>query len=89
MGNTALAAVLRDRWNGLRVEQVGVDNVAVIDPGEDITLLRIVLPDELRDDVKAAIPDDEWQRYFPVLYKFGIGPDDKKAPESAVPSAGG
>lgn len=72
VGSPGLARLLREHASELKVEQVGKPGVAVLDPKAKTPkiLLRVVVPDSLRD----KLPPDLPARFFPNLVELTVGP---------------
>jgi hypothetical protein len=61
------AGLLRDHWGEVRVEQLGAAGLAVLGPDQSAVILRLTLPDDLRDRAP--------QRFIPVLFELDLGPE--------------
>jgi hypothetical protein len=70
-----LAELLRGRWDKIRVEQLGAPKLAVLTPDQPAILLRLTLPDDLRDEARKRLNPDLQKRYVPVLYELKLGPE--------------
>jgi hypothetical protein len=70
----ALADFLRGRWGQLRVEQLGVGEVAVIDPDKPATLLRLTMPDAMADEARKALGPSDVAGRVPTLIELYLGP---------------
>jgi hypothetical protein len=75
LGNQQLADLLRDRWDEVRVEQLGSDGVAVIDADEIVTLLRLTLSDDLKREAAEKLEGHFAKRFQTVLFDVRFGPD--------------
>jgi hypothetical protein len=73
IGDQTLADLLRNRWDRVRVEQLGAPEVAVIEPDQSAVLLRLTLPDDMKDEARAKLSPDNQARFLPVLYELNLG----------------
>ncbi len=60
-GNDELANLLRGRWDEIRVEQMGAEEVVVIEPDEIATMLRLTLPEDLLDEIERTVDPHVWK----------------------------
>ncbi len=74
LGDKELAELLRDRWDKIRVEQVGAPKLAVIKPDQHAVLLRLTLADELQVEARKKLSAGEQQQFVPVLFELDLGP---------------
>ncbi len=77
-GNKSLADFLRGRWDEVHVEQLGAGEVAVIDPGRSAVLLRLTLPESMRDEARRKLAPYTAERQIPVLLNLQLGPTAPK-----------
>jgi hypothetical protein len=75
LGDAQLADLLRDRWDEVRVEQLGSDDVAVIDADEVVTILRLTLSDDLKRESDQKLEKQSAQRFQTALFDVRFGPD--------------
>jgi hypothetical protein len=75
LGDEQLADLLRDRWKEVRVEQLGVDGVAVIDANEVSTLLRLTLSDDLKREADQKLKKHFAKRFQTALFDVRFGSD--------------
>ena len=75
LGDEQLADLLRDRWNEIRVEQLGANGVAVIDANEVSTLLRLTLSDDLKREAAEKLEERVVKRFQTALFDVRFGPD--------------
>jgi hypothetical protein len=75
LGNKKLADLLRDRWNEVRVEQLGANGVAVTDANEVTTLLRLTLSDDLKREADQKLKKHFAKRFQTALFDVRFGPD--------------
>ena len=75
LGDEQLADSLRDRWDEVRVEQLGSDDVTVIEADEVVTLLRLTLSDDLKREADQKLEKDFAQRFQTALFDVRFGPD--------------
>jgi hypothetical protein len=73
-GDQALAELLRDRWDRVRVEQLGAPELAVIEPGQPAIFLRLTLPDDLVREAQTKLSPSTQQQYVPVLFELKLDP---------------
>lgn len=73
-GHKSLADFLRGRWDEVRVEQLGAGEVAVIDSGRSAVLLRLTLPELIRDEARRKLDPYTAERHLPVLLNLQLGP---------------
>jgi hypothetical protein len=73
-GDQELARLLHDRWNEIRVEQLGADKTVAIDPAQSACLLRLTLPSDLEAATKNKLPRPLGKYEGPVLYELWLGP---------------
>jgi hypothetical protein len=78
LGDTSLADFLRGRWGQLRVEQLGVGELAVIAPGKPATLLRLSMPDAMADEARKTLTPSDVARYVPTVIELNVGPKSEK-----------
>jgi len=71
LGDKALAELLRDHWDKIRVEQLGAPELAVLGPNQPATVLRLTLPDDLRAEAHKKAPYMRAQ--LPVLFELNLG----------------
>lgn len=48
---------IREHWNNLNIDQLGKPTLAIFQPDEETTLLRIALPSELFESLKSKLKD--------------------------------
>lgn len=77
LGDRALADLLRDRWDEVRVEQLGLGGVAAVAPDQPAVLLRLTLPDSMLDEARKKLDSFILERHVPVLLDLQLDP---KAP---------
>lgn len=75
IGNKTIADLLHDRWDKILVEQAGRGRISAIEPDRAEVLLRLTLPDDLRDEAKKALSPEDQKRLVPVLYEWKVGRD--------------
>jgi hypothetical protein len=78
IGDRPLATFLRDRWNRLRVEQLGAAHLETVPVDGSAVLLRLTLPDDMREEFKQKLPTHPQSRYVPVLYELRLGPNSSE-----------
>ena len=55
--STIHSVAIREQWDHLQIEQLGKPALAIIQPDEEMTLLRISLPSELFESLKLKLKD--------------------------------
>jgi hypothetical protein len=73
-GDQALAGLLRDRWDRVRVEQLGAPGLAVIEPDQPAVFLRLSLPDDLLREARKKHSASTQPQLGPVLYELNLNP---------------
>lgn len=73
MGDKALADLLRGRWGEIEVEQMGSKEVAVIKPDEQVSLIKLTLPERMREEAKRTLSEWTRGRFVPTLYELKLG----------------
>lgn len=74
VGDAALARLLRGRWDKIRVNQLGSDELVSVDPTRRIALLELSFPPEVQAAELTALPPDFPKKEFPVFFKIELGP---------------
>ncbi len=77
-GDKSLADLLRNRWDRVRVEQLGMPEVAVLETDQPGVLLRLALPDDMQDEARKTLSPGIHQQFLPVLFELEIGPEAGK-----------
>ncbi len=72
-GNRQLAELLHDRWDEIEVEQLGRDQLVVVESDEIATLVRLALSESLNQDAKQQLPKLFWKRYQATLFEYRVG----------------
>ncbi len=75
LGGQALADLLRDRWDEIQVEQLASDDVVAIDASEVATLLRLTLPDDLKQEGEQKVRKAVMRRFQAGLFGVRFGSD--------------
>ncbi len=75
LGNQALADLLRDRWSDISVEQLGTEGVVVLEPDTVATLLRLTLPDDLKQQAKRRVGEAVMRQFQAGLLDIRFGSD--------------
>jgi hypothetical protein len=73
IGDEALGRFLAEHWSELLVEQLGVDRQPTLQADQHATLLRISLPEPLRRQAVAALPQWAGTPLLTDFYKIEIG----------------
>lgn len=74
LGDEAMGAILHGRWDKIRVDQLGAPVLAVLEPNESATVLRLTLPDDLADEARKKLDPRTPARHVPVLFELTLGP---------------
>ena len=69
-----LTALLRDRWDTVKIEQLGAPKLVVMKPDQPVPLLRVMLPDLLQADAKTKLSPESQKQFIPVLLEIGVSP---------------
>jgi len=77
-GDRSLADLLRGRWAEILVERAGVVATSVIEPGKPTVLLRLMLPDDLREAARNKLPRDFAASDPPIFFEMIFNPDPPK-----------
>lgn len=88
-GDKALADLLRGRWDQVRVEQLGSDGVASLDPSKPGVLLRLILPEAMQDEARRKLDPATIDQYVPELLQIQLGPRVARPPIIARGRNGG
>ena len=72
-GNRKLAELLHGRWDELEVEQLGRDQLVVVEPDEIATLVRVTFSESLKLDAKQKLSKRSWKRYQETLFDYRFG----------------
>ncbi len=84
-GGQKLLQLLQDHpEQGLEFEQIGLNGMEVIEPGEIRTLLKITLPPELQAAAKQQLDSWEFQNVAPEVEHFRFGPPGFREKEEAA-----
>lgn len=75
LGDKALADLLRDRWDEVRVEQLGKDGVAVVEPDGSAVLLRLTLPDAIQAEARKTLSSYVVDEHVPDVVEIKLDPD--------------
>jgi hypothetical protein len=66
--NKEVAALIRDHPEWVRVEQLGKDGIAVVDPKRNVLLLQLRMSPEMEAEARKTIPPDELKNYIDDLF---------------------
>lgn len=75
LGDEALGDFLRNRWDEIRVERLGTDGVAVVEPDQSTVLLRLTMPDSMADKARRTLDSSIVERHVPVLLELKLDPE--------------
>ena len=73
-GYGALDDFMRDRWDEVRIEQLGAGGVAVVEPDQPAVLLRLTMPDAMAEEARKRLDAVSVERYVPVLLELKLEP---------------
>lgn len=73
LGNAEFADLLRDRWDEVRVDQLGADRTVIADEHEAVALLRLTLSDDLKRDLPPELDDASKKKFQSALLDLRIG----------------
>jgi hypothetical protein len=74
LGDERLAAFLKDRWNRLRVQQLGSADVVAMTQDDAAVLLRLTMPDDMAVEARQLVPPGDQPRYVPDVFDLKLGP---------------
>ncbi len=80
IGDEALARFLHGRWDKLVVEQLGLGEVAVIDPDQPAVFLRVSMPEEMQAEARKTLPAHDQARQVPTIFEMKLEPEKKPKP---------
>ena len=73
VGGAELNELLAGRWGDMKVEQLASDGRIVMRSGELTSLLRISMPDEMREEAQKVLSPQVSDLYVPELYHLQLG----------------
>jgi hypothetical protein len=73
-----LANFLRGKWHKIQVEQVGVNDVVVVEQDQSVVLLKLTLSEDLQIEARKKLTSRTQTRYVPVLFEWVLGPKSYK-----------
>jgi hypothetical protein len=74
LGNNPLAELLHNRWDKIKVEQLGAPELAVINADQSAVLLKLTLPDDLQSEARKKLSSSQQKQFVPVLFELSLGP---------------
>lgn len=74
----ALAEQLHGRWDKLRVEQLGSAGVTILEPDQTLAMLRLTLPEGLRDVAGKTHPSNPEAPHDSLVFELKLGPKATK-----------
>ena len=74
LGPPGLAQFVRKHWSELVVEQAGRPYQQHFNPGTQQTLLRVTVPEHLRQAAARQLGDQLASQHLPVLFEWRVGP---------------
>jgi len=80
LGDKTLAELLRDRWDKIRVEQLGAAGLTAIEPDQSAVLLRLTLPDDLLGEARKKLSPYAQQHNIPFLFELALGKASRPSP---------
>lgn len=69
-----LAALLRQHWKEIEVQQLGAGGPVALDANQSAQLLRLRLPPHVQETAQTALPEATRERLVPVLFELHVGP---------------
>jgi hypothetical protein len=72
LGDKEIAELMRDRWDRLKIEQLGAPELAIMTPDQSHALLRATLPDDLQAESKRKLSTGNQKQFVPVLFEFDL-----------------
>jgi hypothetical protein len=79
--------MLRDRWDEIQVEQLGSDNVVVLDEDKVATLLRLTLSEALKKEAVQKLDERTARHFRTALFEVRFGSKDAFEPTAKRRSA--
>jgi hypothetical protein len=76
--NPELQQFLRGRWNQVKVEQLGKDQVEQLGPTSEFVLLRLTLPEELQKEAESKLRPGMRSEFIPSIFEIRVGPPGGK-----------
>ena len=80
LGDEALARLVHGRWDKIRVEQLGLGEVATIEPDQPAVLLKLTMPDDMQAEARKGLPPYDREKYVPTFFEIGLDPEKKPKP---------
>jgi hypothetical protein len=77
-GDKGLADLLRNRWDNVRVEQLGTPEVAILETDQPAVMLRLTLPYDMQDEARKRLSPGIHPQFLPVLFELEVGPEAAK-----------
>jgi len=78
MGGPELNQLLGGRWDEMQVEQLASDGRIVMKSGELSSLLRISMPDQMREEARKALSQQALDLYVPEFFHLQFGVKENK-----------
>ena len=75
MGGSRLYEFLKGHWDEMEIEQLASDGRVTVQSGQLSSLLRISMPDQMREDAQKALSPQNLKWYVPELFQLQLGTD--------------
>ncbi len=75
MGGAQLYEFLKGRWDEMEIEQLASDGRVTVRSGQLSSLLRISMPDQMREDAQESLSPQNLKWYVPELFHLQLGSD--------------
>ena len=75
MGGAQLYEFLNGRWDEMEIEQLASDGRVTVRSGQLSSLLRISMPDQMREDAQKVLSPQNLKWYVPELFHLQLGTD--------------
>lgn len=89
IGDVELCKLLHGRWGKIRVEQLGADQLAALNPSRSAVLLKLTMPDEMIAEARKVLPEHAQKAWVPELFKMEFGPEPTSNTVQGTPPAPG
>ena len=79
MGGARLHEFLKGRWDEMEIEQLASDGRVIVQSGQLNSLLRIRIPEQMRDDAQKVLSPRVVKWYVPELFHLQLGTETEPA----------
>ena len=80
LGDKELAGLVHGRWDKIRVEQLGLGEVATIDPDQPAVFLRLTMPEDMQAEARKKLPTYAQKTHVPNLFELKLDPEKPPKP---------